>query len=270
VRFIEMVLLVASLCILLGTKERIVPIGLLAGALGLNLIDRGAIARKLNKQEQALKQLQAPAIPTLGEAEERRSIEGRVEAIETRYQFIADTLEERNGVTIERDDVQPALENFENRVSRLEAAAERLGEMQTLFDALQTVPDSLRLAHEKLTNNEGILEQLSHKSQAKETISQLLEHIKTIRPYTYELVLDADRSRNVLIESLEQVSNHLILVNPWLTESVFDENFLLLLDKTLEDERVKIEIGWGRWADVKGSYQMSTSLSDGDNYLVRS
>jgi phosphatidylserine/phosphatidylglycerophosphate/cardiolipin synthase-like enzyme len=251
VRFIEMVLLIASLVILLGTNERRVPIGLLAGALCLNLIDREAIARKLSKQESELKQLQpAMAIPKLTEADERLSLQGRLEAVEHKHQSIADALQEMNAETLAREWMQPVLKPFEHRFSRLESAAEQFSETLPLFDALRTAPESLQLAHEKLINNENILEQLSRQYLTQETINQLIEHIGTIRPHTYELVWDMEASHNILIEALKNFQHRLILVNPWLSEYVFTTEIKRAFEDALNRPNSRIYIGWGYWKDI--------------------
>jgi DNA repair exonuclease SbcCD ATPase subunit len=233
VRFIEMVSLLAALIVLMGTNERRVPIGFLSVALGLNLFDRGMIARKLTEQEQKLKQLQAAAIPTLAKADERRSLEGRVGEIEERHQSFADALQELNAETIMRDQVQPVLERFEGRFARLKSDSEQLSEIQTLLDGLRTAPKSLAFAHETLQTHEEVFEQLRRQYLTQETINQLIEHISTIRPHTYELVWDMEASHSILIEALKNFQHRLILVNPWLSEYVFTKEIKRTLEDTL-------------------------------------
>jgi phosphatidylserine/phosphatidylglycerophosphate/cardiolipin synthase-like enzyme len=229
IRFIEAALLVAAIVTLFGINDRKIPIGLLASSLLLNLTDRVLIAQESNKKDRILQQQEEQLKLIRSEAEEKRSHKTQNSLVQ-----------------------QPTLIDFEKRLAQLESRNEQIIEIQTLFCTLQAVPESLKQIHNRLQQIEPFFGQLDKQYTNQETISKLLEDIKLIRPYVYDLVWDADDSHSVLIEALEKACDRLILVNPWLTEYVFDKDLLTLIEQVLNDPKVNIDIGWGRWADVKG------------------
>lgn len=75
--------------------------------------------------------------------------------------------------------------------------------------------------------------------------------LKEIQPkYEYKLVIDRDESREVLLESLQQAQEHLILVCPWLTEYVINAEVIQKFRAILK-RNGQIDIGWGHLSDTK-------------------
>lgn len=129
--------------------------------------------------------------------------------------------------SIARVDSKLTLVEFEKRVAQLEFRNEQLNEIQTLFGT-----------------------QLIPQSQTQETINQLLVHIRTIRPHTYELVWDMEASHEILIEALDSSQYRLILVNPWLSEYVFTPGIKHKFKDALNRPNARIFIGWGFWGGL--------------------
>jgi phosphatidylserine/phosphatidylglycerophosphate/cardiolipin synthase-like enzyme len=147
------------------------------------------------------------------------------------------TLEGQNSSIVQVDS-QLTLVEFEKRVAQLESRNEQLNEIQTLFGT--QLPQS----------------------QTQETINQLLEHIRTIRPHTYELVWDMEASHEILIEALDSFQYRLILVNPWLSEYVFTPGIKHKFKDALKRPNARIFIGWGFWGGLydKKSFNSETKV----------
>ncbi|NJM76244.1 MAG: hypothetical protein HC852_11205 [Acaryochloridaceae cyanobacterium RU_4_10] len=233
VQFVEAVLLIAAIVTLFGLNDRKIPIGLLTASLLFNLTDRVLISQ--NKKDRILQQ------PT----EQSKLISTDAEEVRSRERQDSNTTS--NTTQVEKE---LTLVELEKRIAPLESRNEQLIKIQTLFDALQTAPQNFQAIHEKLQNSEDILEQLIRQSQTKETINQLLEHIRTIRPHTYELVWNMEASHEIFIEALESFQYRLILVNPWLSEYAFTPKIKQKFRDALNKPNTRIFIGWGFWGDV--------------------
>lgn len=83
-----------------------------------------------------------------------------------------------------------------------------------------------------------------------------------------ELVYDAEKSREVLMQALEQSKDRLIMVCPWLRKNVVDKDIVSSIVNLLIS-KVRIDIGWGYTADFKDkvlSEQYFLNLIENDNY----
>ncbi len=80
-----------------------------------------------------------------------------------------------------------------------------------------------------------------------ETFQQLVSDLQG--KYEYELVLDRDRSHQLLHLAIDQAQERLILVCPWLTTYVITPRFLSRIEELLQ-QGCQIDIGWGHLNDA--------------------
>jgi len=71
-----------------------------------------------------------------------------------------------------------------------------------------------------------------------------------IKPQKYQLVIDRDGSRNLLMEALDKAQNRLIIVCPWLSSYGADEEVIQKIELLL-NKGVQVRIGWGHLNDIK-------------------
>jgi PLD-like domain len=92
-----------------------------------------------------------------------------------------------------------------------------------------------------------------------QTINQLLK--ERLPNYEYELVLNRDGSRQVLLETLTKAKERVILVCPWLSHGIDDK--VIELCENLLKRGGKIDIGWGNLGDLPvGSVPHKMSRKD--------
>lgn len=71
-----------------------------------------------------------------------------------------------------------------------------------------------------------------------------------IKPQKYQLVIDRDGSRNLLMEALYKAQSRLIIVCPWLSGYGADEEVIQKIELLL-NKGVQVHIGWGHLNDIK-------------------
>ncbi len=76
--------------------------------------------------------------------------------------------------------------------------------------------------------------------------------IPTVQTPESELILGRHCSREVLMAALEEAQERLIIVCPWLTPLGISQQEVQKF-KALLERNVQIDIGWGRWLDLKNS-----------------
>ncbi len=80
-----------------------------------------------------------------------------------------------------------------------------------------------------------------------EEISQQLKDIKT---HNYDLILERDRSRALMIEALLNAEEQVIIVSPWLKQRAFKKDNLLDQIEAALKRNIRVRIGWGYGEDI--------------------
>ena len=141
---------------------------------------------------------------------------------------------------------------------------EKLEEIKTNLDALPVKKKSFspihieekiiklnnrinNLATEKLSTNQ--LEELISRFDfsIKQQIQDFNQLVKRTRP-SYELILDRDGSRKVLLEALKKAQSRIILVCPWIAHGV--DNEVIEYCKAFLKKGGSIDLGWGHLNDI--------------------
>jgi len=138
------------------------------------------------------------------------------------------------------------------KISQLEDKFQKYAKKETLEASYQ------RIVEEELPKRlEAYLEskvqdklQSYQKAWEAQLIALLNEQLTLIKPYyEYRLVFGRVENRSVLIESLEKVQHHLIIVCPWLIQYAINKDIINRLDNLIA-RGVRIDIGWGKLGDI--------------------
>jgi|GEM_PF-3264315 len=68
--------------------------------------------------------------------------------------------------------------------------------------------------------------------------------------YQYNLVLDRDESREILLDALDKAQERLILVCPWVNDRAIDSVVIGKIKSCL-NRQIRVEIGYGNLGDIK-------------------
>ena len=108
----------------------------------------------------------------------------------------------------------------------------------------------LQLAQNPLETRANIVSLLDR--SIAERVDELNRNIQETNPnFYYELVVDRSGSRRVLIESLEQANDRILIICPWISDFVIRE-IKSHIEAALR-RNVKISIGWGHLSDTQSS-----------------
>ena len=105
---------------------------------------------------------------------------------------------------------------------------------------------------DKALNKSTTTQQNSLHLDIDETIKCLNVAFQNIRS-EYQLVIDRQGSRNLLLQALNTAQEHVILVCPWIMQHGADSEVFRAITSFVVDRRGKIDIGWGHLSDL-GTY----------------
>lgn len=81
-------------------------------------------------------------------------------------------------------------------------------------------------------------------------LGQIDQRLEAITTYDYQLVMDSDRSRELLLQAIDRAQKHVIIVSPWLQKEAFVQDELLDRIEAALQRNLFISIGWGDRADI--------------------
>lgn len=161
----------------------------------------------------------------------------------------------RNLAQMQQDfkSLQELTSSLDERARQMGNRTHNLEQVQQHLDTLQ----QLMTKYVQADDFENLRAKLSKEiaQQVDVTLEQQVVGInrllKEIRPKSeYKLVYDRDESREVLLESLQQAEERLILVCPWLTEYVINAEVIQKF-RAILNKNGQIDIGWGHLSDTK-------------------
>lgn len=136
--------------------------------------------------------------------------------------------------------------------------------MQEAIKQLRSEIEALnhqRLAVVEMQTNENpvpIATQIEE--SVKNWAQEITQQLSKIKPYDYQLVMDRDRARSLLIEALETAREQVIIVSPWLKMRSLKQDDLMQKIENALKRGVRIRIGWGYSSDI--------GLEDDPNKLI--
>jgi len=161
-------------------------------------------------------------------------------------------------VTIDLAPVQYHIERLDERVDHLEQQYQG-----TIQPQIQRLAYGLRQMRSNALPAPPPPSPVNALPPASQTwIEQIDRRLEQVLPYKYQVV-QTDRT-DLLFKALQESTNHLILVTPWLRAKPQLSRFLAVLGEVLE-QGVMVSIGWGDRADIakKPSSQRPILLKNG-------
>lgn len=199
-------------------------------------------------------------------------------------------------MTALHDDTHRLEKELENRITEFDYLTQQLLIVPQQLEALKTVTTQLQnktISLDDRTNNvkseiknlETLVVQYVKSEDLEKDLARLSEQftgqidvniekqiqtfnqlIQETRPdYKYELVLNRNGSRKVLIDALQTAKKRLIFVCPWMTYRSVDYKIIELC-KNFLDKRGILEIGWGHLSDT--SLDKHEPMTE-DDFLAR-
>lgn len=242
-----------------------------------NLAPRTEVAKQLDSLRHKIKSL-----PTLPASVDLSGVQAAIAVVEARLvtlevlnlepiytniSYLQESLEE---ITHRLDSLPPSakVKSLDGAVIQLQTEIQDLDQRQKDLDDQQRIfQTQLDGSVNNVTSLQGQVERLAAtfgslgskiEDQVQEAVLRYAEEInqrlQEIRPYDYQLVINCNESRNILLEALEEAQEHLIIVCPWLTRSSIDDeviwNFRAILNRNGQ-----IDIGWGHLSNTELSQQ---------------
>ncbi len=136
----------------------------------------------------------------------------------------------------QQKDSQESTATMQEAIKQLRSEIEALNH-QRLSVGMQANVTALPMA-------EQIEESVKHWAQ------EITQQLSKIKPYDYQLVMDRDRARSLLIEALETAREQVIIVSPWLKMRSLKQHDLMQKIENALKRGVRIRIGWGYSSDI--------------------